>query len=115
MLALKSDPLKPRLDQIRKQADDHRSLVLAYASYARKLKLENSKLLRVFADLSQNYTDLISKPGYKALFHSDVSSIDESMLRQFEKEVKERIKVTRQLITDAKESFDTQLKIQKLA
>lgn len=28
VLALKSDPLKPRLDQIRKQADDHRSLVL---------------------------------------------------------------------------------------
>jgi len=114
VLALKSDPLKPRLDQIRKQADDHRTLVLAYASYARKLKLENSKLLRVFADLSRNYTDLISKPGYQALFNSDLSSIDESVLRQFEKEVKERIKVTRQVITDAKESFDTQLKIQKL-
>ena len=36
------------------------------------------------------------------------------MLRQFEKEVKERIKVTRQVITEAKESFDNQLKIQKL-
>ncbi|XP_052170921.1 galacturonosyltransferase 8 [Diospyros lotus] len=114
ILALKSDPLKPRLDQIRKQAEDHRSLALAYASYARKLKLENSKIVRVFADLSRNYTDLVSKPAYRALFDSDASSIDESVLRQFEKEVKERIKVTRQVIAEAKESFDNQLKIQKL-
>ncbi|XP_065873732.1 galacturonosyltransferase 8 [Euphorbia lathyris] len=114
VLALKSDPLKPRLDQIRKQADDHRSLALAYASYARKLKLENSKLVRVFADLSRNYTDLINKPSYRALFESDSLSIEEPTLRQFEKEVKERIKVTRQIIAEAKESFDNQLKIQKL-
>ncbi|KAL1830373.1 hypothetical protein ACET3Z_000024 [Daucus carota] len=114
VLALKSDPLRPRLDQIRKQADDHKSLVLAYASYARKLKLENSKLVRVFADLSRNYTYLLSSPAYQPLHSSDSSSIDESLLRQFEKEVKERIKLTRQVITEAKESFDNQLKIQKL-
>ncbi|KAB2636593.1 galacturonosyltransferase 8-like [Pyrus ussuriensis x Pyrus communis] len=114
VLALKSDPLKPRLDQIRKQADDHRTLALAYASYARKLKLENSKLVRVFADLSRNYWDLMNKPAYRSLFESDALNIDESVLRQFEKEVKERIKVTRQVIAEAKESFDNQLKIQKL-
>ncbi|XP_031100822.1 galacturonosyltransferase 8 [Ipomoea triloba] len=114
VLALKSDPLKPRLDLIRKQAEDHRALALAYASYARKLKLENSKLVRVFAELSRNYTDLISKPAYRALFELDSSSLDESVLRQFEKEVKERIKVTRQVVAEAKESFDNQLKIQKL-
>ncbi|KAH9603685.1 hypothetical protein KSS87_009261 [Heliosperma pusillum] len=114
MLALKSDPLKPRIDQIKKQADDHRNLVLAYASYARKLKLENSKMLRIFADLSRNYTDLLRKPTYHGLFESDSASIDELMLRQFEKEVKERIKLTRQVIAEAKESFDNQLKIQKL-
>ncbi|KAL6576767.1 Galacturonosyltransferase 8 [Orobanche minor] len=114
ILALKSDPLKPRLDQIRKQADDHRSLALAYASYARKLKLENSKLVRVFADLSRNYTDLVSKPLYRMLFDSDVNSINESVLRRFEKDVKERIKLTRQVIAEAKESFDNQLKIHKL-
>ncbi|KAM1305434.1 hypothetical protein ACFX2F_022975 [Malus domestica] len=62
VLALKSDPLKPRLDQIWKQADDHRTLALAYASCARKLKLEKSKLVRVFADLSRNYSDLMNKP-----------------------------------------------------
>ncbi|XP_057534741.1 galacturonosyltransferase 8 [Amaranthus tricolor] len=114
VLALKSDPLKSRVDQIKKQADDHRNLVLAYASYARKLKLENSKMLRIFADLSRNYTDLLNKPTYRALFESDALSIDEYMLRQFEKEVKERIKMTRQVIVEAKESFDNQLKIQKL-
>ncbi|GMY33854.1 galacturonosyltransferase 8 [Fagus crenata] len=114
VLALKSDPLKPRFDQIRKQADDHRSLALAYAHYARRLKLENTKLVRNFSDLSRSYSDLLSKPSYRALFNSDTLSIDESVLRQFEKEVKERIKATRQAIADAKESFDNQLKIQKL-
>ncbi|XP_055829941.1 galacturonosyltransferase 8 [Solanum dulcamara] len=114
VLALKSDPLKPRLDQIKKQADDHRALALAYASYARKLKLENSKLVRVFAELSRSFTDLISKPSYRTLFDSDGNSMNESVLRQFEKEVKERIKVTRQVVAEAKESFDNQLKIQKL-
>ncbi|CAM8911505.1 unnamed protein product [Rhodiola kirilowii] len=117
VLALKSDPLKPKVDQLRKQAEDHKSLVMAYASYARKLKLENSKLVRQFADLSRNYTDLISNPTYRALFEGEAGVewvIDESDLRRFEKEVKERIKVTRQLIAEAKESFDNQLKIQKL-
>ncbi|KAK4268251.1 hypothetical protein QN277_024933 [Acacia crassicarpa] len=114
VLALKTDPLKPRLDQIRKQADDHRSLALVYASYARKLKLESSKIVRIFADLSRNFSDLMNKPQYRALFNSDAAPIDESVLRQLEKDVKERIKVTRQVIGEAKESFDNQLKIQKL-
>ncbi|KAG6593012.1 Galacturonosyltransferase 8 [Cucurbita argyrosperma subsp. argyrosperma] len=113
-LAVKSDPLKPRLDQIRKQADDHRALLHAYASYARRLKLEYAKLVRVFADLSQNYTDLNNKPTYRSLFEPETASVDEALVRQFEKEVKERIKVTRQVIAEAKESFDNQLKIQKL-
>ncbi|KAI3885416.1 hypothetical protein MKX03_036308 [Papaver bracteatum] len=112
VLAMKSDPLKQRLDQIRKQAEDHKSLVLAYASYARRSKLESSKLVRVFADLARNYTDLIS--NYKSLSESDSVSMDESVLRQFEKDVKLRIKDTRQVIADAKESFDRELKIQKL-
>ncbi|KAG6576002.1 Galacturonosyltransferase 8, partial [Cucurbita argyrosperma subsp. argyrosperma] len=113
-LAVKSDPLKPRLAQIRKQADDHRNLLNAYAAYARRLKLEYSKLVRVFADLSQNYTDLNNKPIYRSLFKPETASINEALLRQFEKEVKARIKVTRQVIAEAKESFDNQLKIQKL-
>ncbi|GMY15941.1 galacturonosyltransferase 8-like [Fagus crenata] len=114
VLALKSDPLKSRLEQIRKQANDHGSLALAYAHHARRLKLDNTKLVRNFSDLSRNYNDLLNKPSYRALFNPDAPSIDESMLRQFEKEVKERIKATRQAIAEAKESFDNQLKIQKL-
>ncbi|XP_060180264.1 galacturonosyltransferase 8-like [Lycium barbarum] len=114
ILGLKSDPLKPRLDHIRKQVDDHRALAMGYASYARKMKLENSKLVRVFAELSGNLTDLVTKPPYSALFESDGKPIDESVLRRFEKHVKERIKVTRQVVVEAKESFDNQLKIQKL-
>ncbi|PHU15825.1 Galacturonosyltransferase 8 [Capsicum chinense] len=113
VLALKSDPSKPQLDQIKKQADDHRSLALAYASYAQKLKLGNSKLIRVFAELSRNFTDLISKPSYRTMFDSDGNSMNESVLRQFEKEVKERIKLTQQLVAEGTESFDNQLKIQK--
>ncbi|KAL2319284.1 hypothetical protein Fmac_028253 [Flemingia macrophylla] len=73
MLALNKDPLKPRLDHIRKQTKDHRALALVYASYARKHKLESSEL-----------------------------------------ELKERIKIWRQVIVEVKESFDNQLKIQKL-
>ncbi|CAJ2670101.1 unnamed protein product [Trifolium pratense] len=114
VLALKTDPLKPRLDQIRKQADDHKSLALMYASYARKLKLESSKLVRIFAELSRNFSDLMGKPQYRTLFSNDAVPVDESIVRQLEKEVKERIKTTRQVIGEAKESFDNQLKIQKL-
>ncbi|RDY12740.1 Galacturonosyltransferase 8, partial [Mucuna pruriens] len=114
ILALKTDPLKPRLDQIRKQVYDHRSVALVYASYARKLKLESSKIVRIFAELSRSFFDLRSKPQYRTLFSNDASPVDESVLRQLEKEVKERIKTTRQVIGEAKESFDNQLKIQKL-
>ncbi|KAK4440494.1 Galacturonosyltransferase 8 [Sesamum alatum] len=112
MLALKSDALKPRLHQVLKQAEGHRNLAVAYASYARKLKLENSKLLRIFTELSQKYTDLIS--NYQGLLDSGSSSIDESVLRQLEKEVKEQVKLMRKVISEAKESFDNQLKIHKL-
>ncbi|KAL5725654.1 polygalacturonate 4-alpha-galacturonosyltransferase [Ranunculus cassubicifolius] len=113
-LALKSDPLKARLDLIQKQANDHIALVNAYAAYARKLKLENSKQLRVFEDLIRNFVDLTSRPTYRASLFETEGVIEEDLLRQFEKEVKDRVKTARQLISEAKESFDNQLKIQKL-
>lgn len=113
-LALKSDPLKTRLDLIHKQASDHIVLVNAYASYARKLKLEISKQLKTFDEMAQNFSDLGLKPTYRtSLFESD-GAVDEEVLRQFEKEVKEKIKVARLLIAENKESYDNQLKIQKL-
>lgn len=113
-LALKSDPLKTRLDLIYKQANDHVTLVNAYAAYARKLKLEISKQLRLFDDLATNFSDLQLKPGYRtALFESD-GPVDEDVLRQFEKEVKDKVKIARLMIAESKENYDNQLKIQKL-
>ncbi|KAH6824617.1 Nucleotide-diphospho-sugar transferases superfamily protein [Perilla frutescens var. hirtella] len=112
MLGLMPGSSKSRLDHLRKQAENHRNLAMAYSFYARKLKLENSKLVRNFARLLQNHGDLVSK--YHVLLDSDVNSVDESVLRRFEKEAKEQIKLTRQMTAAAKESFDNQLKIQKL-
>lgn len=113
-LALNSDPLKTRLDLIYRQANDHVALVNAYAAYARNLKLEISKQLKMFDDLANNFSELQLKPNYRtALFESD-GPIDEDVLRQFEKEVKDKIKVARSMIAESKESYDNQLKIQKL-
>ncbi|KVI08982.1 probable galacturonosyltransferase 9 [Cynara cardunculus var. scolymus] len=113
-LTLKSDPLKTRLELIHKQASDYIVLVNAYAAYARKFKLEISKQLKMFEDLAQNFSDLGMKPAYHdALFETD-GPLDEEVLRQFEKEVKDKVKVARLMIAETKESYDNQLKIQKL-
>ncbi|KAG6424026.1 hypothetical protein SASPL_114435 [Salvia splendens] len=113
-LAWQSDPVKTRLDLIYNQANNHVALVNAYATYARKLKLEISKQLKMFDDLAQNFSDLQLKPAYRAaLFESD-GPVDEDVLRQFGKEVKDKVKIARLMIAENKESYDNQLKIQKL-
>ncbi|XVF81852.1 hypothetical protein PTKIN_Ptkin15bG0188800 [Pterospermum kingtungense] len=113
-LALNSDPLKTRLDLIYKQANDHITLVKAYAAYARKLKLEISRQLKMFDDLAKNFSDLNTKQVYRSsLFETD-GNLDEDVLRQFEKEVKDRVKFARMLVAESKENYDNQLKIQKL-
>ncbi|PIN02802.1 Polygalacturonate 4-alpha-galacturonosyltransferase [Handroanthus impetiginosus] len=113
-LALQSDPLKTRLDLIHNQANNHMALVNVYAMYARKLKLEISEQLKMFNDLAKNFSDIQLKPTYlTALFESE-GPIDEDVLRQFEKEVKDKVKIARLMITESKESYDNQLKIQKL-
>ncbi|KAH6803063.1 galacturonosyltransferase 9 [Perilla frutescens var. frutescens] len=113
-LAWQSDPVKTRLDLIYNQANNHIALVNAYATYARKLKLEISKQLKMFDDLAQNFSDLQLKQTYRAaLFESD-GPVDEDVLRQFEKEVKDKVKIARLMIGENKESYDNQLKIQKL-
>ncbi|KAH7664137.1 Polygalacturonate 4-alpha-galacturonosyltransferase protein [Dioscorea alata] len=104
ILALRSDPLKARIDLLRKQVADHAALAAAYASFARRLKLESTKQVRLFADLSRNYSSLLL---------SGIPS-DEPGVRALERGVKDRIRATRQLVAEAKESFDNQLKIQKL-
>ncbi|KAG6420989.1 hypothetical protein SASPL_117535 [Salvia splendens] len=113
-LAWQSDPVKTRLELIYNQVNNHVALVNAYATYARKLKLEISKQLKMFDDLAQNFSDLQLKPAYRAaLFESD-GPVDEDVLRQFEKEVKDKVKIARLMIAENKESYDNQLKIQKL-
>ncbi|KAA0054802.1 hypothetical protein IC582_016234 [Cucumis melo] len=113
-LTLNSDPLKTRLDLIYKQASDHITLVNAYAAYARKLKLEMSKQLKMFDDLAQNFSDIQMKPNYRGTLFESTGPLDEDVLKQFEKEVKDRVKTARMMIVESKENYDNQLKIQKL-
>lgn len=113
-LALKSDPLKTRLDLIHKQANDHMALVNAYAAYARKLKLDISRQLKLFDDLAQNISDVALKPKYRTSLIESDAPVDEELLRQFEKEIKDKVKIARLMVGEAKESYDNQLKIQKL-
>lgn len=78
---MRSDPLKTRLDVVYKQANDHIALVNAYAAYARKLKLDISKQLKMFEDLAKSSSDLQSKPTYHTdLFDTD-GPMDEDSLR----------------------------------
>ncbi|OWM64467.1 probable galacturonosyltransferase 9 [Punica granatum] len=113
-MALNSDPLKTRLDLIYKQANDHITLINAYAAYARKLKLDISRQLKQFDDLAKNFSDLSTKPNYRASLFETQGAVDEDVLRQFEKEVKDRVKIVRLMISESKENYDNQLKIQKL-
>ncbi|KAE8730464.1 Galacturonosyltransferase 8 [Hibiscus syriacus] len=113
-LALNSDPLRTRLDLIYKQANDHITLVKAYAAYAMRLKLEISRQLKMFDDLAKNFSDLNSKPSYKSSLFETNGNVDEDVLGQFEKEVKDRVKFARSLVAESKENYDNQLKIQKL-
>ncbi|RWW35052.1 hypothetical protein BHE74_00026947 [Ensete ventricosum] len=111
VLAVRSDPLRSRAELIRKQVGDHAAVAGAYASFARRLKLESSKQARLFAELARNLSLLLA--ANRPLLESAVP-LDEATVRGFERGVKDRIRAARLLIADAKESFDNQLKIQKL-
>ncbi|KAJ6810386.1 putative galacturonosyltransferase 9 [Iris pallida] len=100
---------RSRLSVLRRHAADHAALAQAYASFARKLKLSSSRQLHTFESLSLSFSDLASR-----ISSSLPVPLDDDSLRPFEKELKEKIKLARQLISESKESFDTQLKIQKL-
>ncbi|KAG4402896.1 hypothetical protein GLYMA_02G304051v4 [Glycine max] len=92
IIALKTDPLKPRLEQIRKQADDHGSLarVCFLCTQAQAGELKACKDFRgAMWQLGGSYEQT-----------SIQASFQQSVLRQ--------------VVGDAKESFDNQLKTQKL-
>ncbi|KAK1300743.1 Galacturonosyltransferase 8 [Acorus calamus] len=80
---------------------------------------DHSKHVRLFSDLSHNLSNPISSfpppplQSDSSLGHP-VIDISNSDLCSLERQVKERIRITRQLVSEAKESFDNQLKIQKL-
>ncbi|KAI8030422.1 putative galacturonosyltransferase 9 [Camellia lanceoleosa] len=74
----------------------------------------NSDPLRMFDDLAQNFLELVLKPSYReALFESD-GPVDEDVLRQFENEVKDKVKIARLMIVESKKLYVYQLKIQKV-
>lgn len=110
--ALKTDPLKLKVDSLFKLANDQIALANAYASYARKGKLEMMKEVRSFTGQAAEFIELLERPENRAML--DSTAVNEDNLRQFEKELKEHIKRSRQLMADAKELFDSQLRIQKL-
>ncbi|KAI4321316.1 hypothetical protein MLD38_034713 [Melastoma candidum] len=114
LLAFNSDPLKTRLDLTYRQANDHITLVNAYAAYARKLKLDISRQVSMFDELVKNFSDMSTRPNYQASLFETEGALDEEVLRQFEKEVKDRVKLARLIIAEVKENYDNQLKIQKL-
>ncbi|MQM18602.1 hypothetical protein Taro_051597 [Colocasia esculenta] len=110
VLALQSDPLRTRLGLVYRQAADHAALVNAYASYARRLKLDSARLLHSFEELVTSFSSILAR-----LPAADTAAaLDDDALRALEKELKDRVKLARQLVAESKESFDTQLKIQKL-
>lgn len=113
--ALKSDedPARAKVEVLFKQARDHIALVNAYASHARRAKLDTVKQLNSFTDQASAVSDVLARPQIRAL-QEDSASVDEEAVKVLEKELKERIKVVRQLMTDSKELFDNQIKIQKL-
>ncbi|XP_078429614.1 putative galacturonosyltransferase 9 [Wolffia australiana] len=109
-LSLQSDPLRTRLDLINRQAADHVALINAYAAFARRAKIDSSRVLRTFEDLVGCFTSLLTRIPRA----DDAAAIEDEALKALEKELKDRLKLARQLVAESKESFDTQIKIQKL-
>ncbi|KAJ7555224.1 hypothetical protein O6H91_05G027300 [Diphasiastrum complanatum] len=111
-LSSKTEPLKIKAEFLFKQANDQVTILNAYAAFARKGKLDVAKQVLSFTDQVETFTELMNKPEYLAMIES--FEIEPETLRSFERDVKERLKVSRQLILDTKELVDNQLKIQKL-
>lgn len=107
-----SDPSKIKLDALFKQANDQISLLNAYSSYARKGKLEMMKEVRLFTLHAAALIELLDRPENKALLIS--TTVNSNNLKKFEKDVQERIRLTRQSMAEAKELLDSQLRVQKL-
>ncbi|CAA7401090.1 unnamed protein product [Spirodela intermedia] len=110
-MALHSDPLRTRLDLIYRQAVDHAALVNAYGAYARRVKIDTSRLLHAFEGLVVSFSSTITRLSAR---DDAVDAIEEGPLRAIVKEFKDRVKVYRKLVAESKESFEAEIKIQKL-
>lgn len=108
-LSLTPNAIEAQLKETVRSMVDYQGLLLIHGSMARKLKLENTKLVKNFAEISMNFTDLIKKAS-----HYDVSGSNTTLAHRFLKQARERVKSAKQLISKSKGSFDSQLKIQKL-
>ncbi|KAL2650676.1 hypothetical protein R1flu_018804 [Riccia fluitans] len=113
-LALKprADPLKTKADQLFKMAKDQIATVNTYAAFSRKAKLDIMKQLRLFEEQGSNYTEFLNRPEHQALLEDAV--VDKEVLNQFERDLRDYMATTKELIMHAKEVFDAQLKNQKM-
>ncbi|CAM6126403.1 unnamed protein product [Calypogeia fissa] len=107
-----SDPLKAKVDQYFKMAKDQIVTVNTYAAFARKAKLDSMRQLRLFEETEANYTHFLNRPEYRALLEDDF--VDKEVLNQFERELRDYMADTKKITLDAREVYDTQVKIQKL-
>ncbi|KAJ4832690.1 hypothetical protein Tsubulata_039576 [Turnera subulata] len=114
LLNVSSDALNLRLNQARKLVQDAlNEQIPTYAAHIRRVQLQNSKLFRVFSELSFKFRSLVSKDTSE-LLDPHTSVIDVEALKQYENEVKQQIKATRDAVSRAKDLFDGPIMIQKL-
>ena len=107
------DPTKAKVLILFKQAKYQLALINAYADHARRAKIDTSKQLKSFTDQANSISEVLSQPKIRRL-QEDTGNVNEETLSLLEKDLKDRVKITRQLMMDSKELFDNHVKIQKL-
>ena len=112
LTAVRSDPLKAKVDALFKQGNDQIAVINAYASYARKNKLEMMREVRIFTEQAQAFMELLNRPASRDLITSTV--VNANQLAMFESELKDLIRTSKKHMMEAKEYFDSQLRVQKL-
>ncbi|MCO5546894.1 hypothetical protein L7F22_000331 [Adiantum nelumboides] len=110
--ALRSDPLGIKVNALFKQAKDQITIANAYAFHVRKSKLEMMKEVRLLTEQAEALKKIINRPQNRALLTAHI--INSEHLKSLEKELEDHIQQSRQLIIEAKEYFDSQLRVQKL-
>ncbi|MCO5586242.1 hypothetical protein L7F22_040181 [Adiantum nelumboides] len=110
--ALRSDPLGIKVNALFKQAKDQITISNAYAFHVRKSTLEMMKEVRLLTEQAEALKTIINRPQNRALLTAHI--INSEHLKSLEKELEGHIQQSRQLIIEAKEYFDSQLRVQKL-